>query len=51
MAQSFRLAANIETQKTVWVVDKNGEQLEMDPIQVCAYYRKKYASDVKRVTF
>lgn len=50
MAHSFRLAANIQTHKTVWIVDKNGEQLEMDPIQVCAYYRKKYALDVKRMT-
>jgi hypothetical protein len=50
MAQSFRLAANTKTQETVWIVDKNGEQLVMDPIQVCAYYRKKYTSDVKQVT-
>jgi hypothetical protein len=50
MAHAFRLAANTKTQETVWIVDKNGEQLVMNPIQVCAYYRKKYASDVKKVT-
>jgi hypothetical protein len=50
MARFFRLAANIETKETVWILDKNGEQLEMNPIQVCAFYRQKYASDVKKVT-
>jgi hypothetical protein len=51
MAQFFRLASDLKDQKTLWVVDKNGEQLVMDPVQVCAFYRKKYESDVKRVTF
>jgi hypothetical protein len=51
MARSFRLADNIETQQTVWVLDKEGKQLELDPIQVCAFYRKKYAHEVRRVTF
>ena len=51
MARSFRLAESIETRQTVWILDKEGKQLEMDPIQVCAYYRKKYAHEGKRVTF
>ena len=50
MARSYRIAADIETRQTVWIVDKNGEHFEMDPIQVCAYYRKKYAKNVKTVT-
>ena len=50
MARSYRIAADIETRQTVWIVDKNGEHFEMDPIQVCAYYRKKYAKNVKSVT-
>lgn len=50
MARSYRLAENIQTRETVWILDKNGEQLEMDPVQVCAFYRKKYAHEGKRVT-
>jgi hypothetical protein len=47
---SFQLACDLKTQETVWITVKNGIQLELNPIEVCAHYRKKYASDVKQVT-
>jgi hypothetical protein len=43
---SFKIACDIKTRQTVWIC--NGKTY--DPIQVCAHYRQKYASDVKRVT-
>ena len=47
---SFKLACNLITRETVWVTVKDGITLELNPIEVCAEYREKYASDVKKVT-
>jgi len=47
---SFQLACNLITRETVWIRVKNGIPFELNPIEVCAHYREKYASDVKEVT-
>jgi len=47
---SFKLACNLITRETVWITVKDGITLELNPIEVCAEYREKYASDVKKVT-
>ena len=47
---SFKLACNLITRETVWITVKDGITLELNPIEVCAEYRKKYASNVKEVT-
>ena len=47
---SFKLASDLKTRQTVWITVKNGIQLELNPIQVCAHYRETYASDVKHRT-
>jgi hypothetical protein len=47
---SFKLACNLITRETVWITVRDGIELHLDPIKVCAEYREKYASDVKEVT-
>ena len=47
---SFKLASDLITKKRVWITVRDGIELHLDPIEVCAEYREKYASDVKEVT-
>ena len=47
---SFKLNYDIITRETVWIRVKNGIPFELNPIEVCAEYREKYASNVKEVT-
>jgi len=47
---SYQLACDLITRETVWIRVKNGIPVELNPIEVCAYYRKKYAKNVKTVT-
>jgi hypothetical protein len=47
---SFKLACNLITRETVWITVKDGIPFELNPIEVCAEYREKYASNVKEVT-
>jgi hypothetical protein len=47
---SFKLNYDIITKKRVWATVKDGIILHLDPIEVCAEYREKYASNVKEVT-
>ena len=47
---SFKLASDLITKKRVWITVRDGIELHLDPIEVCAEYRKKYASNVKEVT-
>jgi len=47
---SFKLASDLITKKRVWITVKDGIELHLNPIEVCAEYREKYASNVKEVT-
>jgi len=46
----YKLNYDIITRETVWITVKDGIPFELNPIEVCAEYREKYASNVKEVT-